>query len=322
MKLFFIFIIAALSITPLDGYADSYASYKSKAEIKAKSLVRSKWADKKYLTNFKSISAGAFEFQLIDKHSNTSERMFILSDLETLIEGRIVKASYGENAIIDNKPAKQSKSAALKEAVFNNKLNLRASSANPIALVKEQNLKMFERVQSLKTINIGKGSKEVYVFVDHECSACVQVHKQFKQHSDSGVVFKLIPTGMMSDESKAKTIFNYLQETDEDMLQAYEDYLGPTKLIDIVQPNIDLATLYNSPEYKRAAKYLINNISAFYQLKKPATPTAVYLTEDGPIVHTILKTGPKSVESLIKKVVEKNELHMKHVDAKSLPVSE
>lgn len=157
------------------------------------------------------------------------------------------------------------------------------------------NDRIFRLVQNSAWIEAGSGPKILYVFYDLRCPACLEVHKYLRTHIDSGAVtVRYIPVGALGPKSLHLAALAMAGDDNPERLH---------RMGQLMEPAPDDAIPYQDTPKERlriTQEHAQRNFAILLQTKRPATPTFVYESNEGPQVSVI--SGNQSLLKLIRSI--------------------
>ena len=315
-----------------------YEAMKKKAYNKALGLTRIYFGSDAELIEFSPSVSGSYRL-IVSKNGQENE-MYLLSDLQNIIEGRLhsplirnVESAHGikflegqarKNTRIDSveglfyetanqvtPPITGKTAASLLEGEFQDYSNQNAITEmlhvpTPDRSTNELSQSMYDKITSLQNASSGSATKEIYLFVDLNCPACMKVEPRLIPYVKKGMVnINYIPVGFLPDryqrnnpditDSEAKAMYALIPAQNEDRLAVLHSLLSPRPVDELIDTE--------APQELRNIGYnhLKNNNFVFFSLPQSVTPLAVYLQNGVPRYTGFSEdsTRPKKLEALI-----------------------
>ncbi|MFY0667818.1 MAG: hypothetical protein JXQ95_07285 [Alteromonas stellipolaris] len=310
-------------LAPLSGFAANepsqqtesvYQALQDSAYKKALGLTQLYFGVNATLDEFTPSVAGSF--RMIIKVNGKVEEMYLLSDLQSIINGQLYSplivnadSAHGIKALTTYAKRNQTIDEA-RNTVLASARNLQTSSPKevltqrtaamdmntgfedmskpstigktPLSNTESSGIspQMFADIQHLKSVSYGEGSKHIYLFADLNCTACMAAEPTLQELARGGeVTLHYIPVGMLTrPEDEGKDI------TDSQAKAMYtlipNNNSGRQYLFDKLldrRPVTDLIKEEAAQELRnRGYSAMKANTLMFFKLPLPATPLAVF----------------------------------------------
>jgi protein-disulfide isomerase len=307
-------IIASSVNASIESQTESvYAAYTDNAYKKALGLTRLYYGSDAKLTDFEQTVSGAFRMLVQD--GGTSKEVYLLSDLQNVIEGKLLsplikdkESAHGikaletyskRNQIVDNAGAAVRASVKTNKTITVQPVSLtdttdfidHSSTASQKKLTTTDDsgisLEFYNQITQLSNITKGTSDKELYVFIDFNCPACRLAEPRIENFIDKGeITIHYIPVGFLPDhyerkgsqmtDSEAKAMYSLIPKQNSDRVLLAKHLLTSRPVAQIITQE--------APQDSRNVAYraMKENTLAFYKLPIPATPMAVYLVNGIP----------------------------------------
>lgn len=297
---------------------EAYSSYQKKAYNRALTLITQHYGVGMTVVDFGPAPAGLFRIQVIEKGESQTQDIYLLSDLEHLIEGPLLSPNHtqtntqvavsDEGLPVQPNLVKHQLISQFKQLLGNHTSDsssltkkksqpllgntaasiLRNTHSDPLpassnsVLFKNQSHSLpehFEKIKQLNVLSFGNGKKELYAFVDLNCPACRQAHKTLEKLDLSEVTIHFIPVAILGEDSEMKASLTLAPIDNQDRLDAFHYLMQNRRASELVDIEVDQVFIDQGwQRYK-------SNTLAFLDLPRPVTPTFAVMSESGPIIQ-------------------------------------
>jgi protein-disulfide isomerase len=323
------------------GQQNIYSAYERKAHKQAKGLVALYYGLDNQIVTFDPAPGGAFHILIKDNSTEQTKSLYLLSDLEHLIEGKLLSPlETNASQVADINPLKRIAQAnkQLKQQIADFEAQARQfNSASPATASKTDSPASplvgntaatllgsgfkptikhtdtepyvthsavglddhFKKLTELNALTWGTGNKVLYAFVDLNCPACRQAHRQIAQSfSEDELTIHYIPVGILGQDSEIKAVLSLAPTDNSQRLEAFDYLITTNKAPDLQQVEVDELLIDQGWQ-----KYKENTL-AFLDLPRPVTPTFAVMGSDGPIIRAAVNT--RQISALLDVAIAQN----------------
>lgn len=291
-----LFVVSMTIVLPVAADELIYQQYFELAQKRAAGLVAMYYGAQKVVIKFDNGPAGTFRVATRDTGTGDEKVFYMLSDMQHLLEGQLLSQLFREPAsakgiaslerIIEGNIQRDQLIAGVKAQVTqpvrggtaasilktpNTKLAKSAPQSveplTPLLTPKSTNAELYESLGKLHFAELGDGQNIVYMFIDHNCPACINMHQEIKKMDiPKSVTVRYIPVGFLGEDSEMKASYALSINNEKLRHQAIATML--TK-----QPLNDLVIADAEPEkVQEGWKRFRDNTLAFFQMPTPSTP--------------------------------------------------
>lgn len=285
----------ALQSWQLCAQEEVYSHYLDKAKKQAAKLTALYYGAEDRLVGFEHGPAGTFVVSLQNVNSLETRTLYLLSDLEHLIEGRLLsglirnKASaHGiksleslaeQNARLDKTIAtfknnitggvNQQTAASLLDGGFVDQAQAQntLTTADNIISSFDNDTALYDSLNELHYVQQGTGENILYVFVDHNCPACIKMHEHLENIDlPQNVSVRYIPVAIVNEDSEAKAVYTLVPSKNAARLTTMQYLMRSTPLNQLTNEIPEKEQLD-----KAFLKYRENTLT-FFKMPMPGTP--------------------------------------------------
>jgi hypothetical protein len=315
-----------------------YGALQTLAHHKALGMVRMYFGTEAKITEFSPSVAGSYRIIISD--GGASREMYLMSDLQSLIEGKLYStlvrsaaSAHGistlekysqRNQAVDNaanfvkssveginkdKSITVNTAASLLDGGFSDLRKTEQPAKYKVKDSREISAEFYQKITELQNITVGSSKKEIYLFIDLNCPACRKSEPRLKPFIERGqLTVNYIPVGFLLDsyDRKNKDITDSEAKAMYALIPQSEDKRALLLQTLLSASHVDELIDVEAPQAlrNRGYKYMKENTLSFFKLPVPATPMAVYLSNGYPRFKALSEnnTTPSKLTDLIEQI--------------------
>ena len=294
LRALLILSVSMLAFTAHSNESVEYQHYFAMAKQRASGLIVIYYGAQNIIESFENGPAGTFKINTRNTATGETKELFMLSDMQHILEGtmysqlsrdmssangipaleRIIQSNIDRDELVKkvarqtSQPIRGGTAASLLEGFSDYTAD--ASNVQPLENIVEvpnTSKELYESFDGLHYASHGTGDEIVYIFVDHNCPACIQMHAALNDEDiPANVSVRYIPVGIVNKDSEAKATYVLSINDQEIRMDVSSRLLVSKPLNELVAAEADPAKIQQGWTRFR------ENTLAFFTLPVPATP--------------------------------------------------